>query len=799
LSIKAGNYVCALFLISVCLFSLFSLDWFRWTGSQSVGRSANIATVGRASSSFASLFEKSSHVIVGNVLSVESRWDEKAATIFTYVKVYVEESLKGNLTEDYVVIKHRGGEVGNIGLLVSDEPHFLVGERVKVFLKKEETGYFSVVSGVDVQSKAPLILPASSSYNYSGIHWASADLPVPYYINEAGTPDVAGTASEFNAVKAGFQTWEDDAGSFMEYTYMGTTARTDQLDGYNVVSWGSIDGTGGTLAVTTSWYNLATLEMIEFDIVFDEAETWSATGELDKFDIQNVGTHEVGHTLALGDLYDDANSEETMYGFCLKGETKKRTLSTGDIEGIRYIYPVSSPTVIITIATNPSALQMEVDGTMYTAPQSFKWATNTTHTINVPSAQSGGTSTRYIFSEWSDGGSQQHTIIAGASDVTITASFGTQHFAVVSIQGLELAFPATLTFAQAGQSGSAFSADSWSDWCDAGTILTISKYVSSEEGKRWLTHGATSWTVDSPFSANVSYVLQYRVTIRFMTNDQAVSLRPTSVQILGSAPNGTLLALTFYTNLWLDNVEWTLKKVLWQNSNVVPVNEPSLSLAPDYQWTIVCQVYPISFEDAFQNFKGEEINEPPSAFTLVFPNDTVSGQLRPSTVYYIQNGTTMWQSIMWQDTEVAPAGFSFDAALGNPTVNCRVYDFSVKVSDALGFPVSGAYVSVEFQNGKTRTLQTGLDGVALIRMVPVGEFTMQVSFLTQNVLVVGDVAEAAFVPVEVEFLWGLSSLALFFIVCALVSIVCAFVALRVLRRRHKTTVNLQESNVQQPF
>lgn len=795
---KARNYVCTAFLISISLFSLFNLDWFRLTGFPNVGWSSETASVNRAASSFASLFEKSSHVIVGNVLSVESRWDEKAATIFTYAKVHVEERLKGDLTEDFVVIRYRGGEIGNIGLLVSNEPRFLLGERVKVFLKKDEAGYFSVVGRGD--GKASLILPASSGYNYSGVHWANNDLPVPYYINEAGTPDVAGTTSEFDAVRASFQTWEDDAGSFMDYTYMGTTTRGDQLDGYNVVSWGSIDGPGGTLTVTTSWYNTATLEMIEFDMVFDEDETWSATGEAGKFDIQNVGTHEAGHTLELLDLYDAADSEETMYGFCTIGETKKRTLDTGDIAGIRYIYPVFNPTVTITIATDPSGLQIEVDGTMYTAPQSFEWLPNTTHLVNVPSMQSGGTGTRYVFIGWSDGGSQQHSITIGTSSVTITASFITQHFAFISIQGLSLAFPATITLTQAGQSGNVFSTDSWSDWCDAGTILAISKYVSGEEGERWLTRDATSWTVDSPFSANIGYVLQYRVTIRFMTNDQARHLRPTHVQILGSAPNSSLLALTSYTNLWLDNVRWTLKKVLWQGSNIAPVNDTSISLSPDYQWTIICQVYPISFEDAFQNFKGEEINEPPSSFTLLFPNGTVSGQLHPSNAYYIQNGTTMWQSIIWQDTEVVPAGVSFDAALGNPTVNCRIYDFSVKVSDVLGFPVSGAYVSVELQNGRTQTVQTGLDGVALIRMVPAGVFAVQVLFLTQKVAVAGDVAEASLVPVEVEMFWGLSSLALFLTVCALVGVLCVFIALKVLRRRHKHAMNLHgESNVQQPF
>ena len=794
---KARDCVCALFLISICLFSLLSLDWFQRKDSQSVGFSSKTASVAK-SSSLASVFEKSSHVIVGSVLSVGSHWDEKAATIFTYVKVHVEERLKGDLTEDYVVIKHRGGEIGNIGLRISGEPHFLVGERVKVFLEKDETGYFSVVGGVEVKSAVSIILPASSGYNYSGIHWSSADLPVPYYINEAGTPDVAGTTSEFDAVRTTFQTWEDDAGSFMDYTFMGTTTRSgDQLDGYNVVSWGAIDGPDGTLAVTATRYNPATLEMTEFDIVFDEAETWSATGEVGKFDIQDVGTHEAGHSLSLLDLYDGVNSEETMYGFCTPGETKKRTLDAGDIEGIRYIYPSSipNPVVTVTFATNPAGLQIEVDGTAFTAPQSFEWLPGTTHTINGPSTQNGGTGTRYIFTGWSDGGSQQHTITVGTSSVTITASFITQHFASIVVEGLSLAFPATITLTQAEQSVSAFSDASWSDWCDAGTVLTISRYVNGGEGERWLTRDITSWTVNSPFSANVDYALQYRVSIRLMTNDQAMSLRPTSVQILGSAPNNTLLTFTSYTNLWLDNVRWTLRRVLWQGSNIAPVDDTFANLAPDYQWTIICQVYPISFEDAFQNFKGVEINEPPSSFTLLFPNGTLSRELGPSAVYYIQNGTTMWRSITWQDTEVAPAGVSFDAAQGNPAVNCQIYDFSVKVSDALGFPVGGAYVSVELPNGRTRAVQTGLDGVALIHMAPIGEFTAQVSFLTQKVTVEGDVAEAALVPVDVEVFLGLSSLALFLAVFALVGVVCAFVVLRFLRQKHKTAVNLQGSGV----
>ena len=78
---------------------------------------------------------------------------------------------------------------------------------------------------------------------------------------------------------------------------------------------------------------------VEFDIVFEDNYTWSSTGEAGKYDIQNIATHELGHTLKLGDLYGSGDTEKTMYGYAASGETKKRTLHQDDIDGICYIYP----------------------------------------------------------------------------------------------------------------------------------------------------------------------------------------------------------------------------------------------------------------------------------------------------------------------------------------------------------------------------------------------------------------------------------------------------------------------------
>ena len=55
-------------------------------------------------------------------------------------------------------------------------------------------------------------------------------------------------------------------------------------------------------------------------------------------DLQNIATHEFGHGAGLDDLYEDSCSEETMYGYAENGETKKRTLGSGDIAGIVELY-----------------------------------------------------------------------------------------------------------------------------------------------------------------------------------------------------------------------------------------------------------------------------------------------------------------------------------------------------------------------------------------------------------------------------------------------------------------------------
>ena len=75
-----------------------------------------------------------------------------------------------------------------------------------------------------------------------------------------------------------------------------------------------------------------------------------------------------------------------------------------------------------TVATNPPGLAVVVDGVNLTSPQAFDWTPGTSHTIGANSPQGSG-GTRYVFTSWSDGGGQTHSILASSSLATYIANF----------------------------------------------------------------------------------------------------------------------------------------------------------------------------------------------------------------------------------------------------------------------------------------------------------------------------------------------------------------------------------------
>jgi hypothetical protein len=156
-----------------------------------------------------------------------------------------------------------------------------------------------------------------------------------YLLNTSGGP-----SGSLESIQAAMRTWSDVPTSSFEFVYGGTTTSSSHgnNDGQNIVTFDHM-GSNGTLAENVYWYDVVTGQILDSDIRINTSYSWSASGSPGDYDVQNIATHELGHSLSLDDLYDVADAEKTMYGFASAGETKKRTLDPDDMAGIARLYP----------------------------------------------------------------------------------------------------------------------------------------------------------------------------------------------------------------------------------------------------------------------------------------------------------------------------------------------------------------------------------------------------------------------------------------------------------------------------
>ena len=164
-------------------------------------------------------------------------------------------------------------------------------------------------------------------YKYSGIHWASSELPVTYVVDDG---------LDYGVIVTSFETWDDETATGLFVGVKGKVT-AGSLDDINALSYGDYPY-AGVIAVTYIWYYGDTGEIVEVDTIFDTDYSWSVTGESGTMDLQNIATHEFGHWLVLDDLYNRPARTQTMYGYSTYGETIKRTLESGDIAGLESIY-----------------------------------------------------------------------------------------------------------------------------------------------------------------------------------------------------------------------------------------------------------------------------------------------------------------------------------------------------------------------------------------------------------------------------------------------------------------------------
>lgn len=176
------------------------------------------------------------------------------------------------------------------------------------------------IPSVDAVTDCP-----STKYSAAGWRWTA-----PY----------SGYADQHAAIfTASGNTWDVETGAEIFGSFQsGVQGTAGQLDNVNQIQFVNLGATT-TIAVTTTWYYRSTGQAVESDGQYNTFYQWSTSGEAGKMDVQNIATHEVGHTFGLNHPKGSGGiSCLTMYASATYGETQKRTLGDGDILGIEAIY-----------------------------------------------------------------------------------------------------------------------------------------------------------------------------------------------------------------------------------------------------------------------------------------------------------------------------------------------------------------------------------------------------------------------------------------------------------------------------
>ncbi len=178
-----------------------------------------------------------------------------------------------------------------------------------------------------------------SCFKLMGVKWNN--LPVSYVINPTNN-DGLSTSFVTSAISSSAETWDNVTSSelFNDTYGVDNTAQYGVQNYSNAIVFGSFSN-NDIIGVTTVWYTHKGRQIVEFDMKLNDYYQWgdaTASGTPDVMDLTNIATHELGHSVGMDDIYSDTCTEVTMYGYSDNGETKKKTLESADIQGLRQMY-----------------------------------------------------------------------------------------------------------------------------------------------------------------------------------------------------------------------------------------------------------------------------------------------------------------------------------------------------------------------------------------------------------------------------------------------------------------------------
>lgn len=330
------------------------------------------------------LAKQSDLVVRGEVLEIKSSWDRGKNIIFTRAKVYVYEVVKGDFKGVVINVEYPGGEVGEMGMGVSDQARLEAGEKVLLFLDAGRSfgrffdkvyevvgagqgkyhiredgiavkGGFSVVEEADgishdiMDNNVPMdwligkikgkveekpvspVMPVSqenpgglSKPMYSSHGKWAVNRVISLYVNPSGGPSYG-----LDGVLAGMLEWNNVCTSSFKWRYVGASAsRSVSRNGVNLVYFTSLSGS--LLGYSNWWYKSSSREIIETDVRIDTNGISGYTWNIHR--LKAVVMHELGHSLGLNHVSGYSIMRVPISDSRLR-------LFPDDIRGVSVLYP----------------------------------------------------------------------------------------------------------------------------------------------------------------------------------------------------------------------------------------------------------------------------------------------------------------------------------------------------------------------------------------------------------------------------------------------------------------------------
>lgn len=176
--------------------------------------------------------------------------------------------------------------------------------------------------------------------------------PIRYFVTNRGVAGVTANQLEQTITRA-FSTWNSVEGVSLSSQFAGfTSANPLDDDSVSVLGFVNRPDLDRVLGSTSFTFDVVSGEIVESDIFFNSSFPWSvaAAGETNRFDLESIALHEIGHLhglghSALGETELRAggrrvlSAEAVMFPIAFAaGTTIGRTLRADDIAGISDLY-----------------------------------------------------------------------------------------------------------------------------------------------------------------------------------------------------------------------------------------------------------------------------------------------------------------------------------------------------------------------------------------------------------------------------------------------------------------------------